>query len=392
MNCKHLKSSRWITRLFLLAMTLVLLSAAVVPALAAEGLSMSTDYPGVTVKAGDTVSFNLDFTNYSDGSTVALSVLSIPEGWESYFEGSGSEVSHVYVQNGYMESLVSFDVSVPLETEQGTYEIQLKAEGNGLSSVLTLTLLVNEVELGNSVLSTQYPEQEGTTGTTFSFSSTIQNNTPNEQSYSLTANAPSGWTVTFETDSTQVAAVTVDARSSASVDIAVTPPETVESGTYTIPISATSATETLTDELKIVVTGSYDVTLSTTSGLLSFDAVANKQSTVTLSVTNNGNVDLENLNLTSSAPTGWTVEFSQSTIEKLEAGATVEVAAYVTPSDEAMSGDYEATITVKNSESTDSAEFRISVKTETTWGIVGFLLIAIVACGLWLVFRKYGRR
>ena len=142
----------------------------------------------------------------------------------------------------------------------------------------------------------------------------------------------------------------------------------------------------------MVITGSYEVELSTPSGLLSFDATANKQTDVTLSITNNGNVDLQNVNLTSSAPSGWTVEFSESSISVLESGATKEVTAYVTPSDDAMSGDYSLIISVKNSESSDSAEFRVTVKTETLWGVVGILLIAAAACCLGYVFRKYGRR
>ena len=109
-------------------------------------------------------------------------------------------------------------------------------------------------------------------------------------------------------------------------------------------------------------------------------------------MTNSGNVDLQNVNLTSSAPDGWTVEFSQSSIDVLEAGATQEVTAYVTPSEEAMSGDYVMTINVQNSEASDYAEFRVTVKTETIWGVVGVLLILAAAGGLWYVFRKYGRR
>ena len=121
----------------------------------------------------------------------------------------------------------------------------------------------------------------------------------------------------------------------------------------------------------MVITGSYTLVLSTPSGLLSFDGSAGRQSTVTLSVTNGGNVDLQNINLSSSTPDGWTVEFSQSSIDVLEAGATQELTAYVTPSEEALSGDYALTLTASNSETSDSTEFRVTVKTETLWGVGG---------------------
>lgn len=364
-------------------------------AFAAGGLEMSTSYHGLTVKTGDELDFKLDFYNGSgSGVNAALSITSIPEGWEGYFAGNGSEISHAYIKTGDNSSAAKFHVTVPAETVQGTYTITLQAAGGGMTSSLTLTLDVNEEELGSSAFSTEYAEQEGSAGTSFSFSSTIQNNTPKDHSYSFSSNPPSGWTVTFKPsgEDTQVAAIDVEARGSQAMDVKVTPPNGVEAGEYTIPISAISASETLTDELTVVITGSYDLELSTPSGLLSFDANANKKTDVTLSITNNGNVDLQNINLTSSAPSDWTVEFSESSIDVLEAGATKEVTAYVTPSKEAMSGDYSLTITAKNSETSDATEFRVTVKTETVWVVVGILLIAAAGLGLACVFKKYGRR
>lgn len=176
------------------------------------------------------------------------------------------------------------------------------------------------------------------------------------------------------------------------MSIEITPPNNVEAGEYSIPISAISASETLDGELTVTVSGSYSLDISTPSGLLSFDAAANKQTAVTLSVTNTGNVDLQNVNLTSTIATGWTVEYSEASIDVLEAGATHEVTAYVTPSDEAMSGDYVVVLTASNSETSDQAEFRVSVKTETVWGVVGVALILVIAVALWFIFRKFGRR
>ena len=395
MKHQRTRAHRQQFRLFTLAFVLAMTLSMSVTASAAGGLEMSTDYPGLTVKAGDELDFSLDFYNGSgSGVNAALSIASIPQGWEGYFEGDGSEISHVYVKNGDNSSAAEFHVTAPAETVQGTYTITLQAAGGGMTSSMTLTLSVREEELGSSALTTQYAEQEGSAGSSFSFSTTVKNNTPKEQSYSFSSNPPAGWTVTFKPsgEDTQVAAIDVDARGSQAMDVTVTPPGGVEAGEYTIPISAISASETLTGELTVVITGSYEVELSTPSGLLSFDATANKQTDVTLSITNNGNVDLQNVNLTSSAPSGWTVEFSESSISVLESGATKEVTAYVTPSDDAMSGDYSLTISVKNSESSDSAEFRVTVKTETLWGVVGFLLIAAAACCLGYVFRKYGRR
>ena len=372
----------------------ILLSLSLTAA-AAGGLEMSTAYPGLTVQAGDELEFSLDFDNSSStGSSVALSIASIPEGWSGSFEGDGSEISRVYVKSGENSDAASFLVTVPDDAAEGTYSIVLQASGGGMSSSLTLELTVGTEEAGGSALTTEYAQQEGSSGTSFTFNTTIQNSTAQEQSYSFSANAPSGWTVAFRPsgESTQVAAVSVDARSSQAMEVEVTPPNGVEAGEYSIPISAISGTETLSSELTVTITGSYVLELSTPSGLLSFDANAGRQTAVTLTVTNGGNVDLQNITLASSAPEGWTVEFSQSSIDVLEAGATQEITATFTPSESAMSGDYMATLTAENSETSQSVQFRVTVKTQTIWGVVGVLLIAAAACGLAYVFRKYGRR
>ena len=48
-------------RLFTLAFVLAMTLSMSVTASAAGGLEMSTDYPGLTVKAGDELDFSLDF-------------------------------------------------------------------------------------------------------------------------------------------------------------------------------------------------------------------------------------------------------------------------------------------------------------------------------------------
>ena len=144
--------------------------------------------------------------------------------------------------------------------------------------------------------------------------------------------------------------------------------------------------------LEVTITGSYSLSLSTPSGLLSTDAYANQETAVQLSLTNTGNTDLTNVNLTSSAPSGWTVRFSTETIELIEVGATVEATAYITPGESAMSGDYLTTISASESNTSDSAEFRVTVKTETKWGIAGIAVIVVLVVIVFAVMRKYGRR
>ncbi|MBB5264327.1 putative membrane protein [Catenibacillus scindens] len=366
---------------------------------AAEGIDMSTDYPGIMAKAGDSVSFELDFSSLTgDSYDVDLSVESIPEGWTGNFNGSDGEITRVHVDRTAAASdtsLVTFSLSVPEDAQVGTYEVELLADAGGdYSDALTLEVTLTEQENGQGNFSAEYDSQEGSTGTSFSFDTTLNNNRSSEQSYNLSADAPDGWQVSFNAsdDSTQIASVTVDSGSSQSMTVNITPPENVEMGEYTIPVTAVSASETLELDLTVEITGTYDVTLSTPTGNLSLDAYANAEKSVTLQVTNNGNVALQNLTFSSDLPTDWEVSFDQSEIETLEAGQSVEVTAYITPDQDAITGDYIATLSISNDEVSSEAQFRVSVKTRTVWGIFAVVIIVALVGVLGFVIKKYGRR
>lgn len=379
-----------------------LLAGSSVPVFAASGIDMSTDYPGVTVKAGETVSFPLDFVSLDgEGHDIALSADSLPEEWSGYFKGNNNQITRVHIsgtpdqEESSSGSLATYSLTVPEGTEEGVYTIELEADaGAGNTDKLELEVTVNEEEVGQSNFTSEYPEQQGASGTVFSFDTTIVNNRGTGQSYALSAQAPEGWQVTFTPsgESTNVASLDIDAGASQGVTVQVTPPEKVEKGDYTISCAAISANDSLSDDLTVSITGTYDVSLSTPDGRLSCDAYAKKGTDITLTVTNNGNVDLTNLNLTSSAPSEWDVEFSESTIDTLEAGATKEITATITPGENVITGDYVSSLKVSNDQTSSSADLRVTVKTSTTWGIAAIAIVIVLILGLAVIFKKYGRR
>ena len=361
---------------------------------AAEGFHLYTDTPGIRVTAGDSVSFDLHLSGANAaGKDVALSVASMPEGFGGYIKKGSYEVSRVHTDGDGTEAAASFQVTVPSEAAEGAYEITLHAAtDDGFEDDLKLELTVSGLEAGESNFHVEYPDQEGVSGTSFSYSTTIANNTLSTQNYNFSSDAPAGWQVSFTSDSTQVSSLEVESGSSAGVTITVTPPDMVEAGEYQIGCGATSAREQLSTTLNVTILGTYDMELSTADGRLSFDAFAKKKSDVNLRLTNNGNIDLENLSLSSQAPSGWEVSFDTTSIDKLEAGASVDVIAHVTPGDNALTGDYITMITASCDHQSDSAEFRVTVKTQTGWGIFAVAIIIAVIAGLYYVMKKYGRR
>lgn len=394
---KHMTRKNLLRMLVLMLLALSLTTGALAETVEPEAkyIELSTKYPSMVIKAGDSYTFDLDVDNRSGMSQdVELSIEEIPENWTGSFSASSKQVSVVHVKHEEANTDIDFALDVPTDAADGDYEIRLKAQGEGYADTMTLNLTVSAEQVGESSFEVEYPSQEGDADTDFSFAATLINNTLSTQSYSFAANAPSGWDVSFmpSGETTKVAALEVESRASQGVDVAVTPPANIEAGTYEINLSATSADEKLNLDLEIVITGSYDVSLSTPSGRLSFDAYANQETAVQLSITNSGNTELTNVNLTSSAPSSWNVRFSNETIELIEAGATIETTAYVTPGEEAMSGDYVTSLTVKNSDASASADFRVTVKTETKWGVTGIAVIVVLAAAIVIIMRKYGRR
>lgn len=379
---------------------LMLLLWTPVRAFAAGGLSLSTEYPGISISAGDNLNISLLLRNSSGADMNAdIAVTALPEGFEGYIQGGSYHVSRVYVENGG-ESEVTLHISVPDELSEGNYTVKVRADSGSASDELSILMNAREEQGGEGNFTSEYPSQEGTSDTSFSFSTDLINNGLTTRSYSLSSNAPSGWTVRFTpaSDSTQIAGIEVEPGSTQGINVSVTPPGTVEAGEYDISLSAVSAEEKLSTDLKVIITGTYGLELSTPTGLLSFDAHAGEKKDVVLSLTNTGNVDLQEVSLNSTLPSGWTVSYdlgeegSENIISSIPAGSTVEVTASVTPGQDAVTGDYSAVFTASTDETDDSAEFRVSVKTSTIWGAVAILLIAAVCGGVWYMFRKYGRR
>ena len=49
-------------------------------------------------------------------------------------------------------------------------------------------------------------------------------------------------------------------------------------------------------------------------------------------------------------------------------------------------------VTAKSDETSQTSQFRVTVQTQTIWGIVGLVIIAGIVVCLFFVFRKFGRR
>ena len=364
-------------------------------------VTFSTDYPGVTIKPGGTSTFTLYITNTgSEETTVELSAEDLPEGWEGSFKGSSNEVSMVHVgayQKKEDSPSLSYSLTVPEDTKEDIYTISLSAKGGDVDESLALTVKVDaeEKKIGAGEFSTDYAQQEGDSGTKFSYTTTLTNNSGKNMTYSLSAEgAPEGWTVTFTPSDTTTAtsSVPVDAGASSTIKAAIVPAQNVTAGEYPITLVAACAGETLELPVTVKITGTYSLTATTPTGKLSTSAYAGETKDVALSIQNTGNIDLTAVSLKAQASTDWEITFDQDTINEIPAGGSAEVTAHITPAKDAILGDYVTIITASNDAVSSDCELRVSVQNHTSWGIAAVAVIAVLVLGLVLIISRFGRR
>ncbi|HEX7949529.1 MAG TPA: NEW3 domain-containing protein [Candidatus Limnocylindrales bacterium] len=357
---------------------------------AATTLELTTPYPAVTVSPGSKASFDLSVKTSTAGR-VDLAVTGAPAGWTAVLRGGGFIVGAVQT-DGKSATSVRLDVSVP-DTATGTSHLTVTASGVGQTTTLGLDIKVG-AQPGEVTLTTDTPSKKGAANATFTFSLTLTNNTPQDLTFSVDAQGPDGWTVTAQlAGQAQVATAVVKAGETSDVSVTANPPDGATAAQYPITVTAKAGSKEVSQDLQIEITGSYSLAMSTPSQVLSNRGPAGQATTQQLTLKNSGTAPITNVVLTASAPTDWKVTFDQATVDSIAPNQSATVTATITPSGDAIAGDYQITFSASSDQqSSASTDIRFTVETSLVWAIIGAGLIVLVFVGLWWVFRRYGRR
>jgi uncharacterized membrane protein len=389
------KSSLKLGRNVLLLLSCFLLIFMLFPETSAAQTELLTQYPSVSATAGESVTFPIRIKNSSSQSElVNLAISSQPEGWYVALRGKERNIQQVLVE-GQDSETVDLKISLPENVEVGNYPITITGTSSrGQKSQLNLYINVSEGRQGDDALAARYVELKGPNDATFNFRLSLTNNGGSEQLYSLGAQLEPGWQASFTPsgETQQVASISVKPGETKNIDVKVKPPITAKEGEYTIPVEAISPTSRVTETLKVIISGTYNLELSTSSGRLNADVIAGRETKINLEVINNGSAVLNNINFSSSQPKNWAVTFEPDTVETLQPGESRQITATITADAKAISGDYIVSLSATTSEAKSSADLRVTVKTSTLWGLVGVIIIIGVVAALYQVFRKYGRR
>jgi uncharacterized membrane protein len=357
---------------------------------APDQLTVTTAYPRVAVEAGDQASFEIAVTS-PDPTEVALDVTGLPEDWTTTFRGGGFEVDGVTA--GPTAPELTLDVSVPPETSEGSYDIVVSASGGGSTVELPLQVRVSAQAGGEVTLTPDFPGLRVPAGETASFSVELRNDTPTDLQFELTSAGPAGWDVTAQpAGEPQAATIQVDSGSTSTISVEATSPPRAEAGEYTISVQGTAPQTQVETEMIVEVVGSFSLEMTTADQRLNTEVSADGSSDVQLVITNTGTAPIQNIELSATPPSGWDVTFAEPVIAQLEAGQSVSAIATVTPSDQAIAGDYQISFSANSEAANSSVEIRTTVNPSPLWGFVGVALIALTLAGLAWVFRRFGRR
>lgn len=353
-----------------------------------KSVILYTPYTKISVSPGASVTYNVDLINNTDDVlTTNLTVSGLSGSWKYEIKSGGWSLNQLSV---LPKEKKTFDlkVEVPLKVNRGNYHFTVSASEH------KLPLEVNVAQQGTyqTEFTTDQPNMQGNSKSTFTFSATLKNQTADQQLYALMANAPRGWNVIFKPNYKQATSVQVEPNSSQNVSIEITPPANVEAGNYKIPVRAAAGTTSAELDLEVVVTGTYQMELSTPQGLLSTDVTAGDVKRLELVVRNTGSSLLKDIQMSASKPVDWEVTFEPAKIDMLKAGETTSVIATLKASKKAIPGDYVTTMMAKTPEVNVDAQFRIAVKTPMIWGWVGVFIILVAVGTVFYLFRKYGRR
>ena len=359
-----------------------------------KGLYLMTDYPAVTIRPGTTSNIPLRLQDYGlSPERYDLSVSGVPSGWTATILGGGQPVAAAMPAPDKDVTLqLRLDVPANSKLDQQTLTVEAKGQGNQTSLPIQVAL-AKELPAKLSVKA-QLPSLRGSPKSNFEYTLSIKNDSGRNLNVSFGAQAPENFETSFTEayGSQELSSIPIDAGQSKDIKLHVRPPSTVDAGHFPVTATVKAGDASATADLSLDVVGQPRLQVAGRDGLLSSRAVAAKQTSIPVVVTNTGSAPAENVKLSASAPSGWKVSFDPAIVERLVPGKDAEVQALITPSDKSLAGDYMVSVNANSRGESASSQFRITVATSTVWGMAGAGVIGVALLLMLGAVARFGRR
>jgi len=359
------------------------------------GIWLTTRYPEFSAQAGKDVSVDLDLSNQGlPPQRVQLGVDGLPSGWKWEIDGGGKPVAAAIAGADSTVDL-TLKLTPPAKAEDGKpVAFTVSAKGDGQTLNLPMQVTLTSIEPAKLTMEPKLPALRGTAKSAFDYDVTLKNDGEQDTTVNLLSKGPDGFQVTFKQGygSQELTSLPLKAGESKDLKVSVQPPDTAQAGQYPVTVAASAGDISADTNLLLDITGRPTVSLSGPQGRLSGDATAGQERTFTFTVENTGSAPARDVAMSATPPSGWKVAFSPEKIDDIEPGQTANVGVSMTPSTQAIAGDYMVSVRANGSGASDSASFRVTVRTSTLWGVTGLAIIGVAALILAFAVARYGRR
>jgi uncharacterized membrane protein len=359
------------------------------------GLYLTTRYPALTVRTGETTTIDLSLRNFNlPPQELTLSVPQLASGWKATVLGGGQPIESAIVGPDSEEKL-QLRLEPPSSTGPGSYSFLVEAQGGGNTLKLPITVTIGQELPAKLKLTTNFPALRGTATASFKFKVTVANDSGRDATINFSADAPKNFQVTFTEayGTQQLTSIPIEAGKSKDIEAAVVLPRDTPAGEYKLALHAKSEAASADLDLTITIIGQARLALAGEGGRLSGEAYAGQDSQLTLVAKNDGSEAARDVEFSATAPEGWKTSFDPKELPELDAGKSQSIKVTLTPAARAIAGDYQTTIRASSAGGqSESANFRITVLTSTVWGAVGIGVIAVALLVVVFAVARFGRR
>jgi len=359
-----------------------------------KGIWISTPYPSFNAPPGEAVTLDLNVHNAGvPPQAVALQLERVPTGWSAAFLGDGKRVQSVFVAPDEKTN-VKLRLEPSGKVAGGAHRFEVVAAGSDSRFKLPIELTIGQSLAPKLSLKPELPELRGSPSSDFDFKLAVRNDGGEDAAVRFDVQMPDGFRakVSEQFGSQELASLPLKAGEQKTVSVKITPPSGAKQGKYPAVVLATSGKAQSQAELAMDVSGEPRLEITGQGERVSTSAEAGTETAVDVIIANKGSAPAQDIKLEANAPSGWKVSFQPERLEALAPNETATAKALVTPSAKAIAGDYMLNLRALHGGSNKSADFRVTVRTSTLWGVAGVAVIAAALIVLVAAMLRYGRR
>ncbi len=317
-------------------------------------------------------------------------------------DGRGVDEAEVRVGNEIFYT--SPEGEVVFEIDPGVYDIRISKGGYFEKVIEDVEVKAGKkLDLGTVYLEKRAyyveidvanPKVTSVLGSKASFSVVIENVGYARDTYSLSVEGlPEGFYAVFiDTNGNRVSEITVDGGESKELTVEILQPPSAEPGEYSFRfIAAGKARASVNLTLNLI--GEYRLRFELEGGMYSFGIEAGEKKTLKAYVINAGRgTTLTNVSIEASAPQGWKVSVSPSSVPALEPykSEVLTLTVFVPP--DAVPSSYKLEFTVKSDQVQVREDIRVDVEKKSYAPLIGAAIVIGAIAAVIVIFRKFGRR